>query len=423
VVRTDKESSTKSEDLDTRGNSGADGIVGPYREKEASFFTIKEIWSPIFFPKRFITPQFNGQLPVENRFDQTNLNRCTFRWTLKKFTGLTPADTASLTGTVVAPDIKPRTTGTLQVLLPTGWGQYDVLYLTAHDPYGREIYTWSWPISLPDRVAGRLITTGNGRITAGEAGDRLTLTAGGVTVAINKKTGLLESAKNAKSTLTLSNGPILIDGDATVKSLRHRDTLGTHVVEVAYDGKSRFSTVWTMYPSGWLKLAYQYRSIAPADMLGITFDYPETGVNGMYLLGNGPYRVWRNRTKGTTLGGWNKPYNDAITGERRDYPEFKGYYAAFYGTRLNDTNGGFAVLSGSEDLFLRVLTPSLPKAAPNNSTTPSFPTGGLSFLHDIPPIGTKFQKPDSMGPASQKSLTGANGGTDTFQGVLYFDFR
>ena len=423
VVRTDKESSSKSEDLDTRGNSGADGIVGPFREKEASFFTIKEIWSPIFFPKRFITPQFNGQLPVENRFDQTNLNRCTFCWTLKKFTGLTPADTASLTGNVVAPDIKPRTAGTLQLALPTGWGQYDVLYLTARDPNGREIYTWSWPISLPDRVAGRLMTTGNGVVTATETGDRITLTAAGVTVAINKETGLLESAKNTKNALLLSNGPILIDGDATVKSVRHRDTLNTHVVEVAYDGKSRFSTVWTMYPSGWLKLAYQYRSIAPADMLGITFDYPETDVKGMYLLSNGPYRVWRNRTKGTTFGGWAKTYNDAITGERRDYPEFKGYYAAFYGTRLNTSDGGFAVLSGSEDLFLRVLTPSLPKAAPNNSTTPPFPTGGLSFLHDIPPIGTKFQKPDSMGPASQKSLTGANGGTDTFQGVLYFDFR
>ena len=30
------------------GNHAPDGIVGPYREKEASFFTIKEIWSPVF---------------------------------------------------------------------------------------------------------------------------------------------------------------------------------------------------------------------------------------------------------------------------------------------------------------------------------------------------------------------------------------
>jgi hypothetical protein len=33
--------------LDTAGNQAPDGIVGPYREREASFYAIKEIWSPI----------------------------------------------------------------------------------------------------------------------------------------------------------------------------------------------------------------------------------------------------------------------------------------------------------------------------------------------------------------------------------------
>ena len=43
VVRTDKNG-----EIDTDGNHGPDGIVGPYHEKEGSFYTIKEIWSPIF---------------------------------------------------------------------------------------------------------------------------------------------------------------------------------------------------------------------------------------------------------------------------------------------------------------------------------------------------------------------------------------
>src|SRR6185436_12324408 len=33
--------------LDSRGNLAPDGILGPYREKEASFYAIKQIWSPI----------------------------------------------------------------------------------------------------------------------------------------------------------------------------------------------------------------------------------------------------------------------------------------------------------------------------------------------------------------------------------------
>lgn len=71
VVRTDKNNI-----LDTDGNHAADGIVGPYGEKEASYFTIKEVWSPIFIENRFIKPSFNGVFRVENRYHFTNLNEC-----------------------------------------------------------------------------------------------------------------------------------------------------------------------------------------------------------------------------------------------------------------------------------------------------------------------------------------------------------
>ena len=43
VVRNDR-----NNEMDTDGNHGADGILGPYREKEGSFYTIQEIWSPIY---------------------------------------------------------------------------------------------------------------------------------------------------------------------------------------------------------------------------------------------------------------------------------------------------------------------------------------------------------------------------------------
>ncbi|WP_375443899.1 glycoside hydrolase family 2 protein [uncultured Fibrella sp.] len=419
IVRTDKDGI-----IDTAGNSGADGIVGPYREKEASFYTIREIWASVFFPKKQITAQFNGQLPVENRFDQTNLNQCTFRWKLKRFTGLTAGDTTAISGKAAAPDIKPRSAGTLQLNLPAKWQDYDVLYLTANDPYGREINTWSWPISLPDRVAGRLMTTGTGTVTATEKGDQLTMAAGGVSLVINTRTGMLATVKNARNTISLTNGPVLIGGEATFKSLRQYDEGGAHSVDVSFDGAFRYNLVWTMYPSGWVKLAYRYRPNGVSlETPGVTFDYPEKRVRGMYLLGNGPYRVWRNRLKGGTINGWSKPYNDGVTGERWDYPEFKGYYANVYGARLQTDEGDFTVLSASEDLFLRVFTPSPPQKANNANTVPAFPAGGLSFLHDIPAIGGKFQTANLLGPQGQPSLTVANGAADTLQGVLYFDFR
>jgi len=77
IVRTDKEGI-----LDTRGNNAADGILGPYLEKEGSYFAIKEMWSPVFFETRYITSTFNGEFPIENRYIYTNLKDCKFTYKL-----------------------------------------------------------------------------------------------------------------------------------------------------------------------------------------------------------------------------------------------------------------------------------------------------------------------------------------------------
>lgn len=45
--------------LDSDGPNGPDGIVGPRREKEGSFYTVREVWAPIQFKNLFITPSFN----------------------------------------------------------------------------------------------------------------------------------------------------------------------------------------------------------------------------------------------------------------------------------------------------------------------------------------------------------------------------
>ena len=72
--------------MDVKGNWAPDGIVGPFREKEASYYTIKQIWSPVQLPDALPT-NFNGTLPVENRFEFTSLSKCHFTWQLRKFSG------------------------------------------------------------------------------------------------------------------------------------------------------------------------------------------------------------------------------------------------------------------------------------------------------------------------------------------------
>ena len=65
--------------IDTATNQGPDGIVGPYREREGSFYAIKEIWSPIQ-----VTRESNATLTVENRYSVIEANQCRFRWQLRK---------------------------------------------------------------------------------------------------------------------------------------------------------------------------------------------------------------------------------------------------------------------------------------------------------------------------------------------------
>ncbi len=73
VVRTDMNGW-----IDTQGNKAADGILGPYREKEASYYSIREIWCPVHVEMENLPPAFNGQLPIENRYFYTNLSQCVF---------------------------------------------------------------------------------------------------------------------------------------------------------------------------------------------------------------------------------------------------------------------------------------------------------------------------------------------------------
>jgi hypothetical protein len=421
VVRTDRNGQ-----LDTKGNAAADGILGPYREKEGSFYTIKEIWSPVYFPKRILTKEFDGNLQLENRYHFTNLNQCLFKWQLKKITGLNAGDTASISGSIQAPDVLPETSGTLVLTLPKGWQDYDVLYITAKDLYGRELNTWSWPITTPGEMTQRLVPKREGTVEAKEEGGRIIMKAAGVEVSVDQKTGMLTCAKNSRGSMSLTNGPILIVPDSTSRSVtvRHMDTLGTHVIRVAHDGRQRYQFIWAMLPSGIVSLKFQYRPDNAQEMLGVTFSYPEEAVQGIQLVANGPYHLYKNRMKGTTFDSWTKTYNNTVTGESWNYPEFKGYYSNFYAGKLQTKEGIFSVYTDTENLFLHLLNPSIPKDLGRANSMAVYPkSGGISFMHGITAIGTKSQKKENLGPQSQTNITFANGGNDTYVGVLYFDFR
>lgn len=399
VVRKDLHDS-----LDTDKDRAADGILGPHHEKEGSFYTIKEVWSPVYFERKEITDAFDGKLNLENRYHFTNINQCSFAWKLRKF-GLRNIEEKD--GTAVAPDIKPGEKGVLQLQLSADWKDYDVLYVTATDLYKRELFTWSFIISSPKRTGERMVVKeGNNNINSSEADSLLTVSIKDMIVVFNKNNGLLVSVKNAKGDLPFNNGPVVQEGVNNFKGIKHYMDGKNLVVESVFDKKDSYNKVkWTVYPSGWIKLDVSYFPSAYfTNFAGINFSFPENEILSVTYMGNGPYRVWKNRMKGGQFGIWNKQYNSTETGENPwIYPEFKGYYSNYYGGYFFTKNNRFTVVSETEGMFLRLFTPAW-KTDQWHNYEPLFPSGDISFMQGISSIGTKNQRNETTGPMGVKNI-------------------
>lgn len=414
-------------ELDADGNHAPDGILGPYREKEGSFYTVKEIWSPVFIEDRYLTPDFNGVFNIENRYHYTNLNQCRFEymWLKQSEPGAQPRVLALVNrGVLPPPDLAPGQRGRLRVNLPTNWRSADVLYLKISDPHGREVFTWSWPVKSPAELnAGIYETQTESGITVAEDGGFLNLSANGVSIRINKANGNLAQANNKEGLIPLYEGPVLTYDEPPLTSFRHYESDEVYVIEAAYrDDKKRLK--WTFHPSGLLDMEVFYVPPNTSIYPGVTFSFPEEQVAGMEWLGDGPYRVWKNRLKGTTFGVWQKDYNNTITGYGKPiYPEFKGYHANLYWANVQAVSQeSFKVYAHTEHLFLRMLTPK--EREDKRSTAMRFPAGDISFLHGIPAVGTKFKQPAELGPQSQPySFRRSRFFAGGLEMKLTFDFR
>ncbi|PPL02148.1 glycoside hydrolase family 2 TIM barrel-domain containing protein [Parapedobacter indicus] len=393
VERTDRDNQ-----LDTYGNEAPDGIVGPYNEKEGSFYTIKDVWSPIYFEKRYITPAFDGSFHVENRFHFTNFSACRFtaEWITVSAPGKKLQEQVNATADLSV-NVHPGQSGLLQLDLPTGWQSMDILRIHAVDPHGRLINTWSWPLKTASDKTNELIPVKSGsRPVVAETQDTWQVQTGAVTFAFSKKNGLLTQVDKAGQRIPLSNGPIWVNNKKEVEAVTQRYDANDLVIETQFEGDDGFR--WTINGDGLLDLVVKYEPAYSSDFAGITFSYPEQQVAGMTWLGNGPYRVYKNRMKGARFGLWEKAYNNTVTGESGYvYPEFKGYHANTYWARIEGKGTpDFTVYVHSDDIFLRMLTPQEPQKPENAKMV--YPEGDLSFLHTINGIGDKFMEAKELGP-------------------------
>ncbi len=428
--------------LDSEKFNAPDGIVGPYREKEGSVYTVREVWAPIQIKKLYITPSFKGEFMVSNKYLYTNLEQCRMEYRLYE----TPSPLIDgvkrqiATGTVKLPALDPDETGKARMVLPDNFFSGDVLELEAFDKLGHSVCTWSWTVNyandyLKKQTNGLLV---NGKASVNNQGEMVVLSASGVSVAFNKTTGVISNVENNSVEIPFNNGPVAVGMKIRFKEFSALMD-GDDALFVAKYLGGIDSIVWRMNPAGLLSMDAVMLNRASGGggfddaftddeilNFGITFSFPEENVTGMRWMGRGPYRVWKNRVKGTNYGIWHKDYNNTITGESLNgltYPEFKGYHANLYWATLESKTTPFTVYSESDGLYFRVFTPQEPEGRQDGKNTmPDFPEGDISFLYDIPAIRS-FKPVSQHGPQSQPGNIRIKKGDEGIRMKLMFDFR
>ena len=429
--------------LDSETFNAPDGILGPYREKEGSYYTVREVWSPIQIKKQYITSSFKGEFMLSNNYLFTNLSQCTMKYQIYAAPSPLKGGQQSLlaSGEVVLPSLHPGETGRAVMQVPENFFEGDVLQLEAFDATGKSICNWTWPIHYAADYFQKQRTLISSDETAlfTESDSTVTLSAKHVTVTFTKQDGKIISVLNSlNKQVPFKEGPVAVG--MKMKPIRSTCRMdGTDAVFCVNYVGGVDSIVWRMSADGLLNMNAVLLNRASGGggfddafmdeqvyNLGLTFSYPEKECTGMRWFGRGPYRVWKNRVPGTNYGIWHKDYNNTITGESFEnlvYPEFKGYHANLYWATIENKETPFTVYSASDGVFLRLFTPEEPKGRQDGvNTMPDFPAGDISFLFDIPAIRS-FKPVSQHGPQSQPGNIRIKKGDEGIRLNLYFDFR
>lgn len=431
--------------LDSDGSNAPDGVVGPRREKEGSFYAIRSQWSPVQIKPLLITEHFDGSFFVSNEYIYTNFKDC--RMTYEVLSCDIPMQGAVsrilARGEVTLPALSPGETGKARFSLPASFAEGDVLKLEAFDRDGHRICDWSFPIRLANPYFQRhlaQVSTGlsGNTVSARNNGKEIVLKSEKVSVTFDAATGMILRVLSGNTEIPLTNGPVAVgmkmlyqpassyvrqDSEEAVFSARYKGGADSIVWRLTSQGLLYMDAVLLNRASGGGGFDDAFMDTEVYN-LGLTFSYPERICKGMKWLGRGPYRVWKNRIPGTNYGIWHKDYNNTVTGESYDnlvYPEFKGYHANMYWATFESDTAPFTVYSRTDGIFYRVFTPEEPKGSAKR-TMPEFPEGDISFLLDIPAI-CSFKPIEQQGPNSQPGNIRIKKGDEGLRLNLMFDFR
>ena len=409
VVRTDMNNI-----LDPVGNFGSDGIVGPHMEREGSFYTIREVWSPVqvlYFD--------SGAFTIQNCYNFTNLKDCQFSYRLLNMPAYGEKDVKVIKEVKLpSPDVTPGERTRLKIEKTDA----DVIELKATDPNGNEIFTWSHKHRTKfGNFNKHALRKNTQQYSYTEEGDQLLVKNANRQYIFSKKTGYLMGVSVNGKQLSFTNGPRFV---AAKRADRSQDGFYNHDDKEAFKKKTDYTeyadqgtfagftfndstlvanylhgsmekVTWRFLADGSVYMNVNYYFNGVVDLMGITFDYPEQMVKSKQWVGKGPSRVWQNRMEGPQYGLWSNDYNDPIPGESWEYPEFKGYFSNVSWMKLNTTEGELGI--EGINLKVGVFTPRDGR----DHILYTLPETGISILKAIPAVRNKVNTTDLNGPSAQ----------------------
>lgn len=424
VMRSDRKG-----EIDTDGTNAPDGVVGPHREKEGSWFTIRDVWSPIQIAPIRIRPTWDGRLVVSNAFLFSNLSECQMRYRIL-------TDSVVSEGQVVLPCIAPGESGVAQLAKREDYSKGDILELVALNHQMDTINVWTYPMKYADEYFQAHLSEKKASEVElpAKVEETALVSAVGIKAVFDGETGMLTHIYNKVKEIPFNGGPLPVGMKMKLQKMTSRQDGNDALLVMHYTGAVD-SIVWRMKPDGLLGMDAVILNSRNGKNhegeffdkeirnLGFSFCYPEQECEGMRWMGKGPYRVWRNRLRGQQWGIWQKAYNNTVTGENWLYPEFKGYHANLYWAEMMSKTAPFKVYSETDGVYYRVFTPEEPKELNGERhTMQPFPEGDISFLFEIP--GIQSYKPiEQLGPKAQPSHIRINVGDDGLKMKLWFDFR
>jgi hypothetical protein len=374
--------------IDNMGNSAPDGMVGAHHEKEGSYFAVKEVWSPVELRDLELA---NGRLKmrVENRYDFIDLDHCSLTWNALRLPSAASraAPEVLAAGHVPMPALAAR--GSRSWELPVGVAKLapdEILEVAVRDPQNNEL--WKWVLRGEPRP-----TPAAHKMPRIEKRGQV-VSAGPYTLEFDPATGLLTRLTARGRDIPL-RGPHLaawqrapklrsfvdVAGASTLRKLDLVPGEENVLARVVYDGTLR-EVVWKIRGDD-LVVGYRLVYEGAADILGVSFDYPEQSVLAKRWVGAGPYRIWKNRQTGTEFGFHEAKYSRSTPGVSYEYPEFEGFFGAWDWLEMRTREANIVIRNASAIPFFGLYRPT-----PGEKPILELPDLGWSFLHAVPAIGT-----------------------------------